>query len=342
MGQGPRAKVLLVESDRAVRVLLARVLGDLGWVVETAPDAPAALAACRRSSFALALVDVSSRGQEGQGLVATLAERCPETAVVVASGPEQAPAAMSCLRAGAYDRIAKPFDPDEVVLRLERALERRALLSAAQQQRRQLESKVRQGTRTARRLFLGAIKSLCSALEAKDDYTRGHSERVSRLAGRIALEIGAGAEHVHHIRLAGRLHDIGKIGIRESVLLKPGSLTPEEYSQIQAHPVIGERILGQGLLDDATVQMVRHHHEHYSGGGYPDGLGGSDIPLGARILAVADAFDALTSDRPYRGRLSKADALDVLRRGAGVQWQPTLVEALAQGAAGPPGPLERE
>ena len=153
---------------------------------------------------------------------------------------------------------------------------------------------------------------------------------MSQIGVHIALAVGADRKEVRSIRLAGRLHDIGKIGVRESVLGKPSALTEDEYRHVQTHPVVGERILAQGLIDSRTVAIVRHHHEHYGGGGYPDGLSGSEIPLGARVLAVADAFDALTSDRPYRGRLEVGAALEVLRRGGGSQWQPTLVEALSQ------------
>jgi len=330
MDEQPRGRVLVVDPDRTARALLARVLGDSGWVVETASSARAALAACRRASFAIITIDLGITDEPAGDLARTIAERWPETGIIVVSGPEAAAAAVACVRAGAWDYLMKPLDPDQVALRLDRALERRQLITMTQQHQRHLEAQVRRETRTARRLFLGAIQSLCSALEAKDDYTRGHSERVSRLASGIARDIAASAEEVRRVRLAGRLHDIGKIGVREAVLLKRAALTAEEYQQIQLHPVIGERILGQGLVDAQTVQIVRHHHEHYAGGGYPDGLAGSEIPLGARILAVADAFDALTSDRPYRQRLSAARALAVLREGAGAQWQPTLVEALAQ------------
>jgi HD-GYP domain-containing protein (c-di-GMP phosphodiesterase class II) len=213
---------------------------------------------------------------------------------------------------------------------VERALERRQLIIEQRRHQEQLQAATRRESRNARRALLGAINSLSSALEAKDDYTRGHSERVSLIAVEIANAMGAGTEDLRRVRLAGRLHDIGKIGVQESVLLKPGRLTDDEYRQVRAHPITGERILAPVLPDAGAVRIVRHHHEHYSGGGYPDGLRGSAIPLGARVLAVADAFDALTSDRPYRARLSSDDALGVLRAGAGEQWQPTLVEALAQ------------
>jgi HD-GYP domain-containing protein (c-di-GMP phosphodiesterase class II) len=229
---------------------------------------------------------------------------------------------------GIHDYLTKPFDLREVLARLSQSLQRCAAARAGGRREQQLTDSARRSSRATARLLLGAIESLSSALEAKDGYTRGHSERVSRLAGLLARALGEAPERVRRLRLAGKLHDIGKIGVREAVLGKPGPLTAEEWEQVEAHPVVGERILSP-LLEQAEIgAMVRGHHERYGGGGYPDGLRGSSIPLGSRVLAVADAFDALTSDRPYRARLPVERALEVLWQGAGSQWQPTLVEAL--------------
>jgi putative two-component system response regulator len=341
MSKGVRARILVVDSEPLVRALLARVLKDSGWEVQTVPDALRALAALAEREFALAMVDLKLPGMSGRDLAAVIAERWPETAVVISAAMTDTRTAVACMQAGAYDYLTKPFDLDDLLVRLDRALERRRLMLESQQQQRALEVGAKRQTRAARRLFLGAIRSLSSALEAKDWYTRGHSERVSRSAAEIAQAFGAGRDELRCIRLAGQLHDIGKIGVREEILAKPGPLTEEERRHMQIHPVVGERILAPTLIEGEIVRMVRHHHEWYSGGGYPDGLAGSAIPFGARVLAVADAFDALTSDRPYRPRLTWARALEVLRAGAGTQWQPGLVEALvhrvkATGAEGSP------
>jgi response regulator RpfG family c-di-GMP phosphodiesterase len=330
MGDLRRARILVVDDDASVRSFLAYLLADEGCRVECASDAAAALEACEGGDYDLAMVDLRLPGLSGRGLAGAIAERWPDTAVVIATGVNDTGTAVECMRAGAFDYLTKPFDLEDVVIRVERALERRRLLLENRRQRSALEARVRRETRAARRVFLGAIKSLSSALEAKDDYTRGHSERVSRISGEVARSLGIGREEARRIRLAAWLHDIGKIGVRESVLLKPGPLTEDEYRLVQTHPVVGEQILGPVLLDAGTVRIVRHHHEHYGGNGYPDALRASAIPLGARVLAVADAFDALTSDRPYRAKLSPESAMQVLRAGAGEQWQPTLVEVLAQ------------
>jgi response regulator RpfG family c-di-GMP phosphodiesterase len=313
-----------------VRNSLARALADTGRSAETAGDGQSALAALTRKPFALALIDLDLQGMSGPELATVILERWPETALVVTSRSADTSSAVCWMQAGAYDYLTKPFDLARVLARIDRALEQRAKVMEARRQQKQLEVGVLNQTRVTKRLFLGAIKSLSSALEAKDDYTKGHSVRVSRAAADIARALGVSRDEVRRIRLAGRLHDIGKIGVREDVLSKPSALTDAEYKHVQTHPLVGERILAPTLIDAETVRIVRHHHERYGGGGYPDGLTGSAIPLGARVLAVADAFDALSSDRPYRSRLSSEEALSVLREGAGSQWQPTLVEALAQ------------
>ena len=176
------------------------------------------------------------------------------------------------------------------------------------------------------------VRALVSAIDAKDAYTSGHSERVARFAVRIALELKCSPKLVRTIYLSGLLHDVGKIGISDSVLRKTGRLTPAEAEHVRQHPELGCKILADltHLVD--TLPAVRHHHEEWNGQGYPDGLAGPEIPRTARIVAVADAFDAMTSDRPYRDGLSSAQAEDILREGAGLQWDPEVVSAFLAAA----------
>lgn len=177
-------------------------------------------------------------------------------------------------------------------------------------------------------MFEGTIQSLVSALDAKDTYTCGHSSRVADVAVAIAKRMGFDEEGVTRIRMAGILHDIGKIGVRDSVLCKPGKLTEEEFEQIKAHPVLGFDIL-QGIRQFKQIlPAVRHHHEAWDGTGYPDGLAGRAIPRDAQLLAVADAFDAMTSDRPYRSGMPLEKVISILRNGRGTQWAADIVDAL--------------
>jgi putative nucleotidyltransferase with HDIG domain len=187
--------------------------------------------------------------------------------------------------------------------------------------------------------FLQSLLGLANALEAKDPYTHGHSERVARLAGRLALRLGRPPGERRIIALAGLLHDLGKIGVPEAVLRKAGPLTEEEWALMRQHPVIGARILSPLEFFTEGTLIVRHHHERQDGSGYPAGLAGEAIPLGARIVAVADVFDALSSDRPYRGRLPRAATLGRMKGWAGRLLEARIVSALdeliADGGAEP-------
>jgi putative nucleotidyltransferase with HDIG domain len=178
-----------------------------------------------------------------------------------------------------------------------------------------------------RRYYLSALQALTAALEAKDTYTRGHSVRVARLAQASARALGLSDEQQEQLYLAALLHDIGKIGVSDSVLLKPGPLEPAEWEEVRSHPVVGGRIVEPAGFHPQVVAAIRHHHEDWSGGGYPDGLAGEEIPLLARIISAADAYDAMTSDRPYRRARTAEEAIEELRRGAGRQFDPRVVDA---------------
>jgi putative nucleotidyltransferase with HDIG domain len=178
-----------------------------------------------------------------------------------------------------------------------------------------------------RELFLGTVKSLAEAIDAKSPYTRGHSERVSEYSLMIAKELNLSKEEQETVQIAGLLHDIGKIGIDEEILNKPGKLTEEEYFLIKKHPEIGAEIIQPVSYLQKITPAVKHHQERYDGGGYPDGLRGEEIPFIARILAVADTFDAMTSTRPYREKLNYEDAISEIEKNRGTQFDPEVVDA---------------
>lgn len=184
--------------------------------------------------------------------------------------------------------------------------------------------------REMQQMFEGTIQSLVSALDAKDAYTCGHSSRVAELAVELASRLGFDEEGINRIRMAGILHDIGKIGVDDSVLRKPGKLTDEEFEQIKQHPVLGYEIL-QGIRQFKKIlPAVRHHHESWNGSGYPDGLAGQAIPRDAQVLAVADAFDAMSSDRPYRSGMPIDKVVSIFEEGRGVQWAADVVDVLIE------------
>jgi len=184
--------------------------------------------------------------------------------------------------------------------------------------------------RGLKELNLATITALVTAVEMRDKYTRGHSERVARYVTQLARKVGLPSDSVEELRIAGLLHDIGKIGVSDLILNKPGKLTAEEFQQVKEHPAIGARIVGGVKPLQKIVPLIYHHHERWDGTGYPDGLAGENIPLGARMLAVADAFEAMTSNRAYRAALGLDESLHRLQAGAGKQWDPSLVRTFVE------------
>jgi HD-GYP domain-containing protein (c-di-GMP phosphodiesterase class II) len=234
------------------------------------------------------------------------------------------------------DYLTKPFHLEEVRARVGQALEKRRLVLENRDYQESLQEKVAAQARRLEELFLASIQSLAEALEVKDPYTRGHSVRVSEYSVIIARELGLEGEMLRQVGLGGHVHDIGKIGVREEVLNKPGKLTDAEYEHIMSHPVVGWRILAP-LLSETPVALniVRSHHERFDGRGVPDRLAGAQIPLEARIAAAADAFDAMTSDRPYRpDGLSVGEAMREIVRCSGSQFDPSVVAALVRAVEG--------
>ncbi|OLC20152.1 MAG: hypothetical protein AUH33_04470 [Chloroflexi bacterium 13_1_40CM_68_21] len=179
-----------------------------------------------------------------------------------------------------------------------------------------------------RELFFGTVSALSQAIDAKDGFTRGHADRVSRIAGAIARDMGLAERQIEEIELAGLLHDIGKIGVEDRILMKPARLDADEQELMRRHPIYGASILEPSASLKPLVQLVLHHHENFDGSGYPDGLKGEDIPLGSRIIIIADAYEAMTSDRIYRKAIGHERAMDQLNRYKGVQFDPVIVRAL--------------
>jgi HD-GYP domain-containing protein (c-di-GMP phosphodiesterase class II) len=252
----------------------------------------------------------------------------PDMAIIMLTGVAEVTTAVECLKLGALDYIAKPVLIEEVRARVDKALEKRQLVLQNRFYQQNLESRVRDLDRRNRQSLINGVQTLVHALEAKDAYTSGHSSRVSRYAVKTAVLLGYTNDRLEHIRLGGELHDIGKIGTQEDILNKPGALTPEEFEHIKGHSTLGERILAPFLSESPMVlRVVRHHHERMDGGGFPDGLVGADIPHEARIVAVVDAFDAMTTNRAYRPPRTPADAVDELRHCAGTHFDREVVDA---------------
>lgn len=330
-------RCLVVDDEPVVRRAVRRMLEAQGFTCLEAGSGREALGVLAGTGeLPLIVSDLRMPELDGMGFLAEVRRLFPDTAVVMLSGVAETSVAVECLHLGAADFLTKPVAVAEMHARVTRALEKRALVMQNRHYQATLERRVQEQAERIRELFLEGVQMLARALEAKDPCLRGHSIRVSRYAVATARRLGLGEAAVEQIRIGGELHDIGKIGTREAVLQKPGALTEEERHQICAHPVLGERMLAPLARESPGVlRVVRSHHERVDGAGFPDGLQGAAIPLEARIVAVADAFDAMTSERPYRGPRAPAAALRELREVSGTQLDAEAVDAFTAVLADP-------
>lgn len=346
-----RLTCLVVDDEAAVRTALRRMMEAQGYDCHLAASGPEALAlleseAVRTAPVPLVLTDYHMPDMDGATLMRGILARWPQTAVIIVTGDADLETAVRCLGEGALDYLTKPLRIDEVRARVAQAMSRRQLIVENYAYRTALEERVVQQAHRYEELFLASLQSLADALEVKDAYTWGHSTRVARYAVAVARELGVTGSLLDQIELGARLHDIGKIGVRETVLNKDGVLTDEEYAHVMEHPVIGWRLLAPLLRDvPHALAIVRSHHERFDGRGTPDGLTALEIPLGARIIAVVDSYDAMTSGRVYRPGRTAEDAIAEMRRCAGTQFDPGCVaafeRALASGAVPRPDHVPR-
>jgi response regulator RpfG family c-di-GMP phosphodiesterase len=323
-----RRRCLVVDDEPRLRQALMRLMRGDGFTCFEAGSGVEALEVLAREPVDLMISDMRMPYMDGSELLRQVRQRYPTIAVVMITAVNDVQVAVDCIAMGAMDYLTKPFVLEEVRVRIGQVLEKRRLMLENQEYQGNLEERVRAQSERLESLFLASVQSLAEALELKDPYTRGHSIRVSRYMTVLADVLGLDAQTTQVIEMGGHLHDIGKIGVREAVLNKEGPLTRDEYDHIMTHPVLGWRILGP-LLADAPIALdiVRSHHERYDGRGVPDGLSGDAIPYAARLCAVADAFDAMMSVRPYRKTMSIADAVAELRAHVGTQFDPAIVDA---------------
>jgi putative nucleotidyltransferase with HDIG domain len=318
-----------VDDDAQVRRSLAKVIEAHGLsAIEASSGAEALAILDRDGEVPLVISDIYMPEMDGVTFIREALQRYPDMAIVMLTGVAEVATAVECLKLGALDYISKPMMIEEVRARVDKALEKRDLVLQNRFYQQHLESRVRELDRRNKQSLINGVQMLVHALEAKDAYTSGHSARVSRYAVKTAVQLGYTGDRLEQIRLGGELHDIGKIGTREDLLNKPGPLTPQEFQQIKEHAALGERILAPFLSESASVlRIVRSHHERLDGAGFPDGLSGGSIPLEARIVAVVDAFDAMTTNRAYRPTPTPPDAVGELRRCAGTHFDTEVVEA---------------
>ena len=322
--------ILIVDDEENMRNLLVELLEKTGYECKTATNGEEAINEIKKDSFALVLLDILMPIKDGIDILPQILAHKKETAVIIITGVVETKIAFDALKLGAYDYITKPFDIDEVIVSVEKAFEKRRLIIQNREYQENLEKKVIEQTEEIRQVYMGAITSLAKALETRDKYTDGHSKRVTDYSLAISKKLSLLEKDIEKIRLAALLHDIGKIGIKEEILHKSGSLTSEEYRHISEHPNIAVEILKMIIKDEEIIKIIKHHHERFDGKGVPDGLKGDEIPIGSRIIAVSDTYDAMTSNRPYRSFLCHEDAIAEIKRCAGTQFDPKIVNSFLE------------
>ena len=330
-------RILIVDDEETIRLALRKFLRSRGYEVEIAGSGDQALEILDTEAFSLMLCDVRMPGLTGVQVVPLAVEKDPNLGIIMLTAVNDAATATEVLSSGATDYLMKPVELADLQQAVDRALTKRANLI----ERRRVDKLIREEVtlRTAeleqekealRLMSISIAETLINAMEAKDLYLRGHSQRVAELCVELAEELALEEPMVEDLRLAGRLHDVGKIGIREEILNKPGSLTAEEFDHVKLHVKIGLDILAPLHHIKTPLSYIEHHHEHWDGAGYPHGISGEAILLGGRILCVADTFDALTSKRAYRDPLSPMATLERLKVAVGTQFDPRVYEALVR------------
>ena len=329
--------VLVVDDDKAVREVLSAVLREEGYAVRQADGAEAALQLLRGDDLPLLLCDVKMPEKDGLWLLDQVLQRHPHAAVVMLTGFGDTEVAVDCLKRGASDYLLKPPRVTELVRAVERAWAKSRLTAARARYHEGLARRVRERTAELSQALQGiaqaygnTLAALVHALDAREPETSDHSQRVVRYTLGIARTMGIPDHALEDIGRGALLHDIGKIGVPDSILLKPGPLTNAEWAEMRRHPEVGFRILENiGFLRPAA-EIVLAHQERFDGGGYPRGLAREEIPLGARIFMIADTLDAMTSDRPYRKAATFAQARQEISRCSGTQFDPAVVAAFVK------------
>ncbi|HZA40377.1 MAG TPA: HD domain-containing phosphohydrolase [Actinomycetota bacterium] len=336
-------RILVVDDEEPIRRILCRLLERNGYPSAGARDAEDAMVHLKEDDYSLVLTDMDMPGSSGLDLIMQINQSHPDTATVMVTGMDDAKLAHTALDIGAYGYIIKPFEPNEILINVANALRRRGLEIENRNHRLRLEQMIKERTaelweaiarlekaeKDVRLSREETIQRLVIAAEFRDDETAQHIQRMSRYCGLLARSHGADLERAELIRVASLMHDVGKIGIPDSILLKPGKLTPEERTIMQQHSEIGYRILAgsKSELLRTAADIAWTHHERVDGTGYPLGLVGDQIPLEGRIAAIADVFDALTSDRVYKKAFPLGKAVDIMREGRNLHFDPALLDS---------------
>jgi putative two-component system response regulator len=329
MENEPKHRILVVDDEEYLRRLMSRQLILDGYECTTAACGEEAWDLLERAEYSLIVLDITMPGMSGLEFLEKVRHSRPDIAVIMVTGVDDRHTAIRALQLGAYGYIVKPFEANELAINIVNALERRRLVMAGQCHERELEQKVSERTAEVRAAQEETTLRLLSATEYRDEETGAHVRRIGLYAWQIAQQLGWRGRELEDIRLAAPMHDIGKVGVPDGILQRPGKLTAEEFDFIKRHTIIGVKILAgaNSPLLRMAGDIAMSHHEKWDGSGYPEGLAGEAIPLSARIVAVADVYDAMTHDRVYHRAIPEAQTLEVMREGRGKHFDPTVFDA---------------
>ena len=320
------ARILIVDDEQAVVQLLGHILKREGYDCTEAGSVDEAKHFLEKDSYELIVSDIMMPGGSGFDLVEYALETCPDTATIMLTGVDDSKVAKRAIDLGVYDYIIKPAQRNEVIISVINALRRRELEIASRTYREDLESKVAERTLQLQKSMQGIVEAMARTLEVRDPYTAGHQARVADLAWHIAGDLGMTRFQIDGIRMAGQIHDLGKISVPAEILSKPTRLTDMEFKLIQNHVATGYDILKDIEFPWPIARIVQQHHERLDGSGYLGGLSGDDIIMEARVLTVADVVEAMASHRPYRPALGIDKALEEIRKQRGTLFDEDVVD----------------
>jgi putative two-component system response regulator len=321
--------ILIVDDESSIRELFLIWLEEAGYTCFSADSAQKAIDLINKENFSLIISDINMPGMTGIELLEHIKENYHDNvAVLMVTAVHDRDLAIQALRTGAYGYLNKPVDQNEMIVNVVDALERRRLVLVSKSYQEMLEAEVRRQTEALRKREEEISLRLVSAAEYRDDETGAHIRRIGLVSASLAKEMGLDTSTVDDIRIAAPMHDIGKIGVPDNILRKPGRLTPEEFNIVKEHTTIGAQI-----LDGSDIRLIRmakdialYHHERWNGMGYPTGLSGEDIPLYARIVAVVDVFDALSSPRVYKPAFSVEKTVGIIKAERGEHFDPQVLD----------------
>ncbi len=330
-------KILVIDDELAPRESIRMVLKDK-YDVSTASGAIEGMELITNNAVDLVVMDIKMPKMDGITALREIKKKHPYTEVVLLTAYASLETARDAIRFGAFDYLIKPFDKDDVLVVVEKGLKKRRTNKGLKLERdilldraSYLEEQVTSARSNIMNYYEGTVKALNLTIDAKDHYTYNHSSRVAKLSSLLANAYGVQQSAIMEIEHAASIHDIGKIGIEEAILRKNGGLTDDEYDEIKKHPKIGARIVQSIPFLEEAIPVILNHHERYDGKGYPEGIGGDEIPLSARIVGVADAIDAMMSFRPYRDALLMSKVISELKENSGIQFDPDIVDIILKG-----------